>query len=106
MSNTVKVAHNGNLVANDNGLPVQLTGSKVAEIKDQSNAVAGVLTFSANITALGIYNADTISDGVFAVNGINIPVPAGLTFKDLIGGTPGATVTITGSTKYIVSRYV
>jgi hypothetical protein len=39
------------------------------------------------------------------VNGINITVPAGEVFKASYGGTPRATVTVTGSTSYILTRY-
>lgn len=86
---------------------VSIYGAKLAESpKTEADAVGGVLTFSENITAIGIYNADTINDGIFTVNGLAIPVPAGLTFKEPIAGVAGATVTVTGTTKYIVSRYV
>lgn len=89
---------------------VQLTGSTLAEQKTNTDAVAGVLTFSANISTIEIYNTDTTNDGVFVVNGITIHVPKSTAYiqsvyKSTIGGTPGTTVTITGATTYIVSRY-
>jgi hypothetical protein len=83
-----------------------LLGSKVAEQLTQTNAVSGVLTFSNTINWIGIYNTDTVNDGVFTVNGIAITVPKGESFQDGIGGTIGKTVSITGSTSYIVTRYV
>jgi hypothetical protein len=78
----------------------------VAEQHTQADAVSGVLTFSDNISWIGIYNTDTVNNGVFTVNGIAITVPKGDTFQDGIGGTIGKTVSITGSTSYIVTRYV
>jgi triacylglycerol esterase/lipase EstA (alpha/beta hydrolase family) len=83
-----------------------LLGSKVAEQLTQTNAVSGVLTFSDTINWIGIYNTDTVNDGVFTVNGIGITVPKSATFQDGIGGTIGKTVSVTGSTSYIVTRYV
>jgi hypothetical protein len=92
---------------NDAGaMKVDGIGSTLAEQKTQANAVNSVLTFSANILTIEIYNTDVLNDGVFTVNGIAINVPKGTTYKSTIGGTPGTTVTVTGSTSYIVSRYV
>jgi hypothetical protein len=68
--------------------------------------VAGVLTFAANFGTIEIYNTDAANAGTFEVNGITINVPATKTFKAIIGGVAGATVTIAGATTYIVSRYV
>jgi hypothetical protein len=84
----------------------EITGNTLAEQKTQANAVAGVLTFSANISTIEIYNTDVLNDGVFTVNGIAITVPKGIAYKTTVGGTPGLTVTVTGATSYIVSRYV
>ena len=78
----------------------------LVEQKTQADAAVGVLTFSANIGAIGIYNTDATNAGVFVVNGITVNVPATKEFKAAIGGTPGAIVTVTGATTYIVSRYV
>lgn len=79
----------------------------LVEQKTQADAAVGVVTFSDNIGAIEIYNTDPTNAGVFAINGINLNVPAGKVFNaTVIGGTPGKTVTITGSTSYILSRYV
>jgi len=90
--------------------PVTINGSlpnqTLVEQKTQANSIGGVLTFSANIGAIEIYNTDTVNAGVFTVNGLAINVPATKVFNSAIGGTPGATVTITGATTYIVSRYL
>jgi hypothetical protein len=88
------------------GVNVTVLGSILQQIKTQANAVAGVVTFSANITYLNIYNTDSTNAGTFTVNGIAIPVPAGASWQGGVGGTPGTTVTITGSTtSYVLSRF-
>lgn len=84
----------------------QLTGSKVEEQKTEMDATSGSLTFAENIEYIGIYNRDATNDGVFNVNGINITVPAGEAVDFHIGGTPSTTVTVTGATTYILTRYV
>lgn len=83
-----------------------LPNQTLAEQLIQTDAGAGILTFAANIGAIGIYNTDAANAGVFVVNGINIHVPAGKYVEFVVGGTPAATVTITGATTYIVSRLV
>lgn len=85
--------------------PVALLGSYVDEQYTQADAVAGVVTFSKNIITLEIYNTDATNDGVFTVNGINITVPKTQVFKASYAGTPSSTVTVTGSTSYILTRY-
>lgn len=91
-------------------ISTSITGSLpkdiLAQQKTQADAVAGVLTFSANISVIEIYNTDATNAGVFTVNGLAINVPAGKSYMTAIGGTPGPTVSITGATTYIVSRYV
>jgi hypothetical protein len=84
---------------------VSLSGSNVAEQKTQADAVTGTVTFSTYITTLEIYNVDVTNQGVFNVNGMNITVPAGKSFKASFGGTPRTTVIVTGSTSYILTRY-
>jgi hypothetical protein len=84
---------------------VHISGSIVAEQKTQANAVTGTVTFSKGIDTLEIYNVDATNQGVFNINGINITVPAGKSFKASFGGTPRTTVTVTGSTSYILTRY-
>jgi hypothetical protein len=84
---------------------VFLMGSRVEEQKTESDAVTGTLTFSENIQFIGIYNRDTANDGVFNINGIDITVPKGEPVEFHIGGTPSATITVSGSTSYIVTRF-
>lgn len=85
---------------------VSSTGDTLVEQKTQADAVTGTVTFDKPISSLEIYNTDGTNSGVFNVNGINITVPAGKSFKALFGGTPRATVTnITGATTYILTRY-
>lgn len=92
-------------VNSDGTLQTKAPGDKLVEQLTESNTTTGTLTFSDNIQYLEIYNTDT-NDGVFAVNGFNLHVPAGKSFKAEIGGSPAKTVTVTGATKYIVTRYV
>lgn len=84
---------------------VLLTGTKVEEQLTETDAVTGTLTFSENITSIGIYNTDSTNNGFFTVNGIDIIVPAGEYFEANIGGTPSNTVTVSGATTYIVTRF-
>ena len=90
--------------------PVAITGSlpnqTLVEQLTETDAILGVLTFSANIACIEIYNTDATNSGTFTVNGIDIVVPAAKTFMAPIGGTTSAIVSITGATTYIVSRYV
>lgn len=85
---------------------VQLSGSKIEESLDQSNATAGVLTFTENINSLEILNTDSVNAGTFTVNGISIKIPAGLGWgPQLIGGIAAKIVSVSGATTYIVNRY-
>jgi hypothetical protein len=84
---------------------VSLTGSNVMEQKTQADASSGTVTFSKGIQFLEIYNVDATNQGVFNVNGINITVPAGESFKASYGGTTSANVSVIGSTSYILTRY-
>jgi len=83
-----------------------LPNQTLVEQKTQVDAVAGVLTFSANVGAIEIYNTDATNAGTFIVNGVTLNVPATKSFMSVIGGTPSPTVTIAGPTTYIVSRYI
>jgi hypothetical protein len=87
-------------------LSVQVVGSKVVEQKTEADAVTGTLTFAQNLEYVGIYNRDTLNDGIFNVNGINITVPKSESVDFQVGGTPSPTITVTGSVSYIVTRYV
>jgi hypothetical protein len=86
-------------------VPTTLSGSNLTEQKTQADAVGGVLTFAANISTIELYNTDATNAGMFVVNGIAISVPAGKVYKSGISGNPGKTVTVSGATTYIVSRY-
>jgi len=92
-------------VGGDNPIPVAQVGSTLQEQQTEADAVAGVLTFAANISTIEIYNTDAVNAGTFEVNGVTIHVPASGYFKSNIGGVPAATVTITGATTYVVNRY-
>ena len=83
-----------------------LPNQTLVEQLTEADVVLGVLTFSANIVCIEIYNTDATNSGTFTVNGIDIVVPATKSFMSPIGGTTSATVSITGATTYIVSRYV
>jgi len=91
-----------------NGVSIvgNLPNQTLVEQKTQENAVGGVLTFSANITCVEIYNTDAINNGTFTVNGLTIVVPATKSFMSPIGGTPSSTITVAGATTYIVNRYI
>jgi hypothetical protein len=84
---------------------ILLSGDTFQEQKTEVDAVVGVLTFLNNISTIEIYNTDATHSGTFTVNGIAIIVPATKDFKATIGGTPGKTVTIVGSTSYVVRSY-
>lgn len=72
----------------------------------ETDAVAGVLTFTEAIKIVEIYNTDAVNSGTFTVNGLDVVVPATKSYMSAIGGTPSSEVTVTGSTTYIVSRYI
>lgn len=94
----------GRVLFND-GVDVAILGNDLKEQHTQADAVAGVVTFAKAVRYLEIYNTDATNTGVFAVNGINITVPPNESFKAQIGGTPAASVSVSGSTSYILSRY-
>ena len=83
---------------------VEIANNTLVEQKTQADAVSGKVTFAKKIRAIELYNRDTV-DGVFKINGLNVTVPAGETAEFIIGGTPNHEISITGSTKYIISRY-
>ena len=103
------------VIIGEDGLPLKInqdgslkTSQNEAILQEQltnTNAVTGTLTFAENINLIEIFNTDTVNDGVFNVNGINITVPKNTPFQASVGGTPRKTVTVTGATTYIVSRY-
>ena len=96
----------GGVVVVEGEVVAVVKGSSLAEQQTQADATAGVLTFAAPISFVSIYNTDASNAGVFEVNGIDVHVPAGDATQVFgVGGTPSATVTVTGATTYIVSRF-
>lgn len=85
-------------------IPVQVSGSKVAEALDETDLVTGDLTLAAAPEFVRIYNTDGTNDGVFTVNGIALAVPAGTALETGVAGTASTTVTVTGSTSFIFHR--
>ena len=83
---------------------VQLSGSNVAEMQDQNDATADVLTFSENISSIEIYHSEATPQS-FAVNGLTLIVAAG-GWRSPIAGTPGVTVGIPTGVNCIVARLV
>lgn len=84
---------------------VKLSGSSLKEAKTNTDAVSGTLTFTENLNYVEIFNTDLANTGVFNVNGLNIHIPPNTPWDGLVGGTPRNTVTVTGSTSYIVNRF-
>lgn len=91
-------------IANDQPISMSLSGSNVAEMQDQSDATADVLTFSENITSIEIYHSEATPQS-FTVNGLTLIVAAG-GWRSPIAGTPGATVGIPTGVNCIVARLV
>ncbi|MCA1800711.1 MAG: hypothetical protein LC687_02650 [Actinobacteria bacterium] len=96
---------------------MQMRGSTLVEQLNEGDLATGDLTFSAAINYIEIVNLDSTNTGTFTVNGIAIEVPAANVDKDDgivpsvfgpigVGGTASATVTVAGSTDFIVNRYV
>lgn len=91
----------------DNG--VLLTSQQyetLVETFTEVDAIAGVLTFAENIDAIEIFNVDATNIGTFLVNGLGIVIPPSTPFKTIVGGIANNVITITGSTAYIVNRYI
>jgi len=74
--------------------------------KTEADAIGGVVTFSSVVDCIEIYNSDAVNTGTFNVNGIDIVVPPSRVWKDAIGGAPSTEVTVSGSTTYILNRFV
>ena len=88
----------------DAKFPVQVSGSKVVEVLDESDLSGGDLTLAAEPESVRIYNTDTANDGVFTVNGIPLAVPAGVSLETGVAGTASVTVSVTGSTTFVFHR--
>ncbi|MFD2704230.1 hypothetical protein [Salibacterium lacus] len=86
-------------------LRTEAAGNRLEEQLTEADANSGTLTFAEEIESIEIYNTDDTNDGIFTVNGIDITVPAGKTYQSRVGGSPSDTVTVSGATTYIVSRY-
>ena len=113
VSPLIRIPGYGSAVYGDNGWQVSTSAGNeriVQETKIQTDASDNVVTFSKNISYIEIINTDTSNNGSFTINGIAIHVPASATYyigswKGIVGGTPGATVTVSGATSYILNRY-
>lgn len=100
------VAASGTYPLNDLPIKVLQSGTSVAEVLTEADAVGGTLTFSTEITAVRILNTDASNDGVFTVNGLDLHVPSDTGLETHVAGTPATTVTITGATTYVMHRLV
>ena len=85
-------------------LNVYISGNVVAEMKDQSDATADVLTFSENINAIEIYHSEATPQE-FVVNGLTLIIAAG-GWRSPIGGVSAATITIPTGLNCVVARLV
>ena len=79
--------------------------SLAESVQTQAHAVAGNNTFSAPIRAIRIINLGP-DDGVFTVNGMTIPVPAGQRIDTRVEGTPSDIVGVAGATNYQIHRLI
>lgn len=95
-----------------NPATVKFPGSALQEERTEADADEnGVVAFSENISVIEIVNNDKTNEGVFTVNGIPITLPPSTDYflsrwKDGVGGTPGKTVTVAGSTSYILHIFI
>lgn len=92
------------ITSGDTPAVAELSGSKVAEMQDQTDATEDVLTFSDNIYSIEIYHNKTTPQE-FTVNGLTLIVAAG-GWRSPIAGTPGKTVGIPTGVNCIVARLV
>lgn len=76
----------------------------VVERRSEANQLNGVVTFTAPIDKIAIFNKG-VEDGYFNVNGIEIYVPAMSSFSDPIGGQQSNKITVTNATSYEILRY-
>jgi hypothetical protein len=83
-------------------ITTELLGSTLQEQLTQADAVANVLTFSANITAIEIYHEESTWQ-TFIVNGLTFKIPAG-GYRTPIGGVPGTTATIPAGINCLIGR--
>jgi hypothetical protein len=83
---------------------VDVQYTKLQEQFTEADEVAGEITFSDVVNEVEIYNQDT-TEATFIINNLSVRVPADTSFNAIVGGTPSATVIVSGTTKYIIGRY-
>lgn len=83
-----------------------ITGTRVAEVLDETNLSGTTLTLQVAPIAVRILNEDTTNSGTFTVNGLPLVVPAGASLETGVEGTPSITVTVSGSTSFQFQRLV
>ena len=91
-------------ISNVDNMKVSQVESIVVEQLEETDAVVGVLTFSANVESIEIYH-DEVSPQVFIINGLTIKVASG-GWRSPIGGIPSAGVTIPAGITCLVTRLV
>lgn len=97
-----KVVDSGINLISSAKVTAELSGSKLEEQLTQADAVANVLTFSANISAIEIFHEETTWQ-TFIVNSLTLKIPAGGWARP-IGGTPSTEVTIPAGIDCAVGR--
>lgn len=81
-------------------------GPALVEVKTESDLSSGKVTFSEAVFIIAIANWDSENDGVFTVNGVAIRLGPGASWSGPVFATPDADVTVTGSTKFDLQRFV
>ena len=82
----------------------EISGSSLLEQLTEADLVSGDLVFASAVTLVEVVNED-VAAGTFTINGTPIRVPAQATtgvFRP--PGTPSATVSVTGSARFLVNR--
>jgi len=87
-------------------LMVGSQGSKVAEILDETDLAGSDVVFSEPVNFIRIFNFDTDNFGLFTINGLVFKVAPGFGLETGVGGTPSATVSVSGSTEFVLHRLV
>jgi hypothetical protein len=88
-------------------IPTQLSGSTLAEnTKTQADLSGGAVAFSDDVAVLEIANLDASNTGTFVVNGVTVILPPGWSLEPTrFEGTPSSSVTVSGSTEFLMNRY-